>query len=256
MREHGTALMGSATASGPNRAEEAATQAVSSPLLEGTDLHGARGLLVYVTASNSLKLSEPRKVMKILNNFVSPGANVIFGSARDDSMGDELRVTVVATGMDSPLSAEEKKSSGMRPENLWGNIFGDSAAVPAKEAAPEAPAKQEAKPGDPAPAASPAAPAPAPAAAPAQPAPADPAGFFGQKPAAEPELPGFQPEPAPEPEAAPSPAPAPAPAPQEKPQEKPETPKAPNVWNFSGTFSEDMLKGLETPAYLRNKGHR
>ena len=62
MREHGTALMGSATASGPNRAEEAAKLAVSSPLLEGSDLTGARGLLVYVTASNSLKLSDPKAV--------------------------------------------------------------------------------------------------------------------------------------------------------------------------------------------------
>lgn len=106
--------MGSATASGPNRAEEAAKLAVSSPLLEGSDLTGARGLLVYVTASNSLKLSEPRKVMKVLSDFVSKGANVIFGSARDDSLGDELRVTVVATGMDSPLTEQEKAQTGMR----------------------------------------------------------------------------------------------------------------------------------------------
>ena len=75
MREHGTALMGYAVASGPDRAEKAAEQAVSSPLLEGTDLNGARGLLVYVTASSSLKASEPRKIMSILRNFVSPRAS-------------------------------------------------------------------------------------------------------------------------------------------------------------------------------------
>ena len=144
MREHGTALMGSATASGPNRAEEAAKLAVSSPLLEGSDLTGARGLLVYVTASNSLKLSEPRKVMKVLSDFVSKGANVIFGSARDDSLGDELRVTVVATGMDSPLTEQEKAQTGMRPDNMWTGIFSGSPAQADQPAQPAQPAPQAA----------------------------------------------------------------------------------------------------------------
>ena len=250
MREHGTALMGSAVASGPNRAEEAATQAVSSPLLEGTDLHGARGLLVFVTAGSSLKLSEPRKVMKILNNFVSPGANVIFGSAQDDSMGDELRVTVVATGMDNPLSKTEAKQQGARPD--WSSIFSGGDA-PAAEAAP--------------------APAPAPAPQPApmpvfkgpealEPKP-EPKPEPAAAPAPEPEAPKPAPAPEPEPaapafswEPAPEPAPAPAPAPEApKPAPKREDSPAVNVWS-QGFFSEDMLKNLETPAFQRNKGRR
>lgn len=258
MREHGTALMGSATASGPDRAEKAATQAVSSPLLEGTDLHGARGLLVYVTASNSLKLSEPRKVMKILNNFVSPGANVIFGSARDDSMGDNLRVTVVATGMDSPLSGADAQKQGARPD--WSSIFsapsaasqaapaaGSAEKAPAKAAPAEAPKpepipafKDPTEPEQPhraAPAPSPAGGAPAAAAAP---------GFAWESPKAE----SAQPEPKakPRPE---KPAESAAAEPGARPEGKP---LEVNVWS-QGFFSEEMLRSMETPAFSRNKPH-
>jgi cell division protein FtsZ len=100
MGEPGKAMMGTATAAGPDRARIAAEQAIACPLLEGIDLSGAKGVLVLVTASKgSLKLSESRLAMNTINAYASPDAHVIFGAAYDDSLGDEIRVTVVATGL-------------------------------------------------------------------------------------------------------------------------------------------------------------
>ncbi|MVT38096.1 cell division protein FtsZ [Acidovorax citrulli] len=100
MGEPGKAMMGTATASGPDRARIAAEQAVACPLLEGIDLSGAKGVLVLVTAAKgSLKLSESRLAMSTINAYASPDAHVIYGAAYDDSLGDDIRVTVVATGL-------------------------------------------------------------------------------------------------------------------------------------------------------------
>jgi cell division protein FtsZ len=99
MSEHGKAMMGTATASGLDRARVAAEQAVASPLLEGVDLSGARGVLVNITASSSLKMKETREVMNTIRAFAADDATVIFGAVCDESMGDDLRVTVVATGL-------------------------------------------------------------------------------------------------------------------------------------------------------------
>ena len=99
MGEQGQAMMGTAVASGPDRAKQAAEQAVACPLLEGVDLNGARGVLVNITASSSLKMKETRAIMDHIRSFASDDATVIFGTAYDDSMGDNLRVTVVATGL-------------------------------------------------------------------------------------------------------------------------------------------------------------
>ena len=108
MGARGTAMMGTATASGANRALEAAEKAITCPLLEGANLQGARGLLVYVTASAAtMKQSEVREVMSIMKNFVSKDAIQIVGTAFDNDMGEELRVTVVATGLDSPEPTQE-----------------------------------------------------------------------------------------------------------------------------------------------------
>ena len=99
MGEPGKAMMGTATASGPDRARIAAEQAIACPLLEGIDLSGAKGVLVLVTASKgSLKLSESRQAMNSINAYASTDAHVIFGAAYD-TLGDEIRVTVVATGL-------------------------------------------------------------------------------------------------------------------------------------------------------------
>ena len=99
MSEQGKAMMGTAVASGIDRARIAAEQAVASPLLDGIDLSGARGVLVNVTASRSLKGKEIKEVMATVRAFAAPDASIAQGIAYDDSMGDEIRVTVVATGL-------------------------------------------------------------------------------------------------------------------------------------------------------------
>lgn len=99
MGEQGQAMMGIAVASGEGRAREAAERAIACPLLEGVDLHGARGVLVNITAGRDLKLRETREIMDIIQGYAAEDAHVIFGTAYDESMGDSLRVTVVATGL-------------------------------------------------------------------------------------------------------------------------------------------------------------
>ena len=107
MSARGTALMGLATAEGADRAKIASEKAIACPLLEGANLQGAMGLLVYITASqDTMTQSEIRQVMSIMRNFTSPDATVVFGTAFDDSMGDKLRVTVVATGIAGEVKPE------------------------------------------------------------------------------------------------------------------------------------------------------
>src|SRR5690606_2304046 len=99
MSEPGQAMMGTAVASGEDRARVAAEEAIACPLLEGVDLHGARGVLVNITASRSLKRREVNTIMEIIESYRAEDATVVFGQAYDDTMGDELRVPVVATGL-------------------------------------------------------------------------------------------------------------------------------------------------------------
>jgi cell division protein FtsZ len=101
MSENGMAMMGSAVASGPDRARTAAERAIASPLLEDMDLTGARGVLVNITSTSSLKLREMDEVMACVQ-FAAEEATVILGSVFDETMGDDLRVTVVATGLGGP----------------------------------------------------------------------------------------------------------------------------------------------------------
>lgn len=100
MGEPGKAMMGTAVAFGPDRASTAAEQAMASPLFEGLDLSVASGVLVLVTAARgSLKLSESKRAMNIIRAYASPDAHIIYGASYDDSMGEGIRVTVVATGL-------------------------------------------------------------------------------------------------------------------------------------------------------------
>jgi cell division protein FtsZ len=99
MGEVGMAMMGSATASGDERAREAASAAVRSPLLEDVNLAGARGVLVNITASSGLTLKEYYEVMNTIKEFTAEDAMVIVGTVIDDQMGDHLRVTMIATGL-------------------------------------------------------------------------------------------------------------------------------------------------------------
>ncbi len=99
MSEMGMAMMGTGRASGDNRARDAAEAAIRSPLLEDVDLHGARGILVNVTAGPDLNIGEFTDVGNIVDEFASSSATVVVGTVIDPDMGDELKVTVVATGL-------------------------------------------------------------------------------------------------------------------------------------------------------------
>ena len=110
MTEQGMAMMGSAVASGVDRARIAAEQAIACPLLEGVNLAGARGVLVNITASRtSLKLRETKEVMNTIRAFAAEDATIIYGGVYDDALGEDLRVTVVATGLGQPLGVRQQK---------------------------------------------------------------------------------------------------------------------------------------------------
>ncbi len=108
MKDTGSALMGIGTASGDNRAVEAARMAISSPLLE-TSVDGARGVLLNITGGTSLGLYEVNEAAEIIAQAVDPDANIIFGAVIDENMNEEVRVTVIATGFD--VSAARQAAS-------------------------------------------------------------------------------------------------------------------------------------------------
>jgi len=109
MSEMGMAMMGSGVSSGQDRAREAAEAAVHSPLLEDIDLMGANGILVNVTAGLDLAIGEFEEVGNTVKEFASRDATVVVGTVIDPEMHDELRVTVVATGLTSQLEKKEEK---------------------------------------------------------------------------------------------------------------------------------------------------
>ena len=99
MSEMGTAMMGTGMASGPGRARSAAEAAIRSPLLEDVDLNGARGILVNVSGGSSLSIGEFSEVGSSIEEFASPNATVVIGMVIDESLGEDIMVTVVATGL-------------------------------------------------------------------------------------------------------------------------------------------------------------
>ncbi|VUD40320.1 Cell division protein FtsZ [Thalassocella blandensis] len=119
MSEMGMAMMGSGIASGENRAREAAESAVRSPLLEDINLQGARGILVNITAGMDLSLGEFSEVGDTVEEFASSDATVVVGTVIDPEMKDEIRVTVVATGLDSGVKVE-KPSTKVVVDNTRG----------------------------------------------------------------------------------------------------------------------------------------
>lgn len=106
MSEMGTAMMGTGVASGPDRAEEASEAAISSPLLEDVDLSGAKGILVNITAGLDISIEEFETVGNAVKAFASENATVVVGAVIDMEMTDELRVTVVATGIGEAKKAD------------------------------------------------------------------------------------------------------------------------------------------------------
>ncbi|MFN8624703.1 MAG: cell division protein FtsZ [Candidatus Binatia bacterium] len=98
MAEMGMAMMGAGVANGENRAVEAAQKAISSPLLEDISIHGAKGVLINITGSHDLSLHEVNEAATLIQEEAHEDANIIFGAVIDEQMGDEIRITVIATG--------------------------------------------------------------------------------------------------------------------------------------------------------------
>jgi cell division protein FtsZ len=107
MAEMGLALMGASSASGENRAIEAAQKAISSPLLEDISIQGARGVLINITGGPDLCLHEVNEAASMIQEEAHDDANIIFGAVIDENMTDEIRITVIATGFGE--LREEKK---------------------------------------------------------------------------------------------------------------------------------------------------
>jgi len=139
MCEMGMAMMGAALASGENRAVEAAQRAISSPLLEDVKIEGARGVLINITGGPDLTLHEVNEAATLIQEEADPDANIIFGAVIDESMGDEVRITVIATGFGEPAVKQQAPRPGVsepramsdgRPTRQMGRIVDDELDVP------------------------------------------------------------------------------------------------------------------------------
>ncbi|GKW48425.1 cell division protein FtsZ [Halomonas sp. NCCP-2165] len=113
MSEMGMAMMGTGGATGENRAREAAEKAIRSPLLEDIDLHGARGILVNITAGPDLSIGEFNDVGATVQEFASQDATIVVGTSIDMEMSDELRVTVVAAGLDGRVQKPVQRDTAV-----------------------------------------------------------------------------------------------------------------------------------------------
>ena len=117
------AMMGTASASGENRAAEAAQAAVSSPLLDDVELIGAKGILVNITAGMDMSIGEFEEVGEIIKSFSSDQATVVVGTVIDPEMSDELRVTIVVTGLED-ASAHNDPRNWQAAQNMHGRNLG------------------------------------------------------------------------------------------------------------------------------------
>ena len=113
MLNQGMAHMGIGCASGENRAEDAAKQAIQSPLLE-TSIEGARGIIINITGGSDMGLHEANTAAELVQRSADPEANIIFGTVIDDSMGDEIQITVIATGFEK----EDERRQNSQYENI------------------------------------------------------------------------------------------------------------------------------------------
>jgi cell division protein FtsZ len=109
MAEMGMAMMGAATATGENRAIEASEKAISSPLLEDVSIQGAYGVLINITGGPSLSLHEVNEAATLIQEEADEEANIIFGAVIDEAMGEDVRVTVIATGVPDPARTAERR---------------------------------------------------------------------------------------------------------------------------------------------------
>ena len=122
MLNQGMAHMGIGCASGENRAEDAAKQAIQSPLLE-TSIEGARGIIINITGGSDMGLHEANTAAELVQRSADPEANIIFGTVIDDSMGDEIQITVIATGFEKE---EEKRQTQVSTSSQYENIVADA----------------------------------------------------------------------------------------------------------------------------------
>jgi cell division protein FtsZ len=131
MSETGMAMMGSGTASGDDRAREAAEAAISSPLLEDINLSGAQGILVNVTAGMDLSIGEFQEVGNVIKQFASDDATVVVGTVIDPEMSSQIRVTVVATGLGKPVAraAPQPVSAGAHAPPLTMRVIRQRSAM-------------------------------------------------------------------------------------------------------------------------------
>ena len=139
MKDAGLAHMGVGRADGKNKAEEAARAAVSSPLME-TSIDGARGVLINITGSRDMGLEDVEAAAVLVQSAAHPDANIIFGASFDDSLDDEIVVTVIATGFDEKKTAYAVPTSASSDEPRDANLFSDDrqdAAQPAAAPAPD-----------------------------------------------------------------------------------------------------------------------
>jgi cell division protein FtsZ len=132
MARMGYAVMGTATANGSRRAIEAAQKAIASPLLEAGAIDGARGILINITGSSSLKLAEVQEACSIIQNAADENANIIFGAVMDEKMKDAVKITVIATGF--------KDEDRPRRRNQAASGFTVNAASDDFDSVPEPPA--------------------------------------------------------------------------------------------------------------------
>lgn len=131
MKDAGSALMGIGVAKGENRAVDAATAAISSPLLESS-IDGAQGVILNITGCNNLSLFEVNEAAKIVEAAADKEANIIFGAAIDPSLDDEVRVIVIATGFDNKEAKASKKEAPAREEHSsFGTFDVDDLDIPA-----------------------------------------------------------------------------------------------------------------------------
>lgn len=132
MTQAGSALMGIGIASGEDRAVTAAKQAISSPLLEAS-IEGARGVLLNITGSSNLGIFEVNEAAEIITQAADQEANIIFGAVIDDTLEDQIRVTVIATGFDmtKPQTAEKPKKAGVDQVDIKPYAGSDDLDIPA-----------------------------------------------------------------------------------------------------------------------------
>ena len=116
MAEMGMAMMGAGSASGENRAVEAAQKAIASPLLEDISIHGAKGVLINITGSHDLSLHEVNEAATLIQEEAHDDANIIFGAVIDERMGDEIRITVIATGFGEAQREVKKPGFSLQKE--------------------------------------------------------------------------------------------------------------------------------------------